>query len=294
MSATPRKQIQELVALYSLEESIFDVFVEGDCDKKIVNWFLESSAIKRDWSVYAIDAIDVPGDTVREWGFIPGNRNEVVVLCFEFAKRGDFSQQVVGVIDSDYDLILKSPLTHPLILHTDYTCIEMYYVAEKTLDKMLGIAFNGLCSSSDLINQITHPLQTLFLIRLTSLTLELNLEELPIDSYIKQNGGVVFNAHGYIQSYLLQNYALDRLDDFMSTFEKNKCLLTGDIRNQCVGTDFIKLVSIYLSKYVGGGHCNKERVRPSAISTLLTCCLEYNDLASTGLFSSLLQRMLAK
>src|ERR1700744_3146973 len=100
MSELPRKKIDELLTLYSLEKTIFDIFVEGACDKRLLNWFLENSSTQRQWQVYTIDTIDVSGDTVRKWNLTPSNKTEVIVLCSEIHEKGDYSKSVAGVIDS--------------------------------------------------------------------------------------------------------------------------------------------------------------------------------------------------
>src|SRR5271154_4118342 len=103
-SEVPRKEISELLALYALEASLFDVFVEGVRDRGIIESFLTNITNIRRVRVYSIDAINVPGDVVRKYGYNPSNRNEVLTLCRALHERDNLIiNNAVGIIDSDFD-----------------------------------------------------------------------------------------------------------------------------------------------------------------------------------------------
>src|ERR1700757_3030824 len=62
-----KRQIADLISLYTLEPRIRDVFVEGPTDQRILSWFF--SETKQDLGgVHEVDSVNVPADVVRNYG----------------------------------------------------------------------------------------------------------------------------------------------------------------------------------------------------------------------------------
>jgi len=59
MSFPDRHKVEELVALYELEPTIRDVYVEGETDEAFFEWFLAQTAPGR-VEVKGIDSVEVP------------------------------------------------------------------------------------------------------------------------------------------------------------------------------------------------------------------------------------------
>src|SRR5580704_9493260 len=118
--------IKELVALYRLEPTVRDVFVEGSTDRSIVAWFLQREGLANA-SVREIDCVEIPGDMLARYQLSGGNRSKVIALGKELGQSlGEASIQATAIIDNDFDRLLGRNQGCGLILTSDYTSMDMY------------------------------------------------------------------------------------------------------------------------------------------------------------------------
>jgi hypothetical protein len=104
MPDLPKKTISELIALYQLEPSVVDIFVEGPDDEIIIRWYLNRvHREKLGIGIYVIDDIEVPAQVLSRYHLRVGNRSEVIGLCKEIEEQfGDQFVRATGIIDSDF------------------------------------------------------------------------------------------------------------------------------------------------------------------------------------------------
>ncbi len=78
-----RRNIDELVALYSLEETVRDIVVEGSRDKSFISWFIDLNKLENT-TIYSIDDINVSNETLDKHGLSRGsNRSRVIATAME-------------------------------------------------------------------------------------------------------------------------------------------------------------------------------------------------------------------
>ena len=99
-----RRTVSELLARYELEPTIRDVFVEGDGDSAIINWFTEEVGCKNVF-VYDIGTVDVSEEFLTRLGLTNNNRSRVIALSKGLSSHSRaLSGRVVCIVDRDFDL----------------------------------------------------------------------------------------------------------------------------------------------------------------------------------------------
>lgn len=294
MEISELRKIEELVTIYELEDTLFDVFTEGEYDKGVVRQFLASTTSAQSRiAIYAIDEINVSGDLVRSFGMQPGNRSEVVSLCMWLGqKMGSNFDRAIGIVDADFDHILGLPIVSPLLLRTDFSCAEMYFFNEVVFEKLFHIAFSKAKIAPRRIIQILTPvLNRLFLIRLVDETLKLSCEWPALNTFVKVKGGdLLFDEEGFLRQYLGSR---GRMKDFPMVQDELKIWtlrLPADGRFAINGHDLIECLSIYLASFYGKA-VDKERLRPVSLSYVFTCCMENKGLRDAPMFLELMRRL---
>src|SRR5436309_32108 len=127
----PRRTVQELLTLHELNPDLSDVFTEGPSDRGLIRWFLDDLEL-RSVVVYDISVVDLPPDQLVELGQENNNRGRVIALALLCAMLTQ--SQLACVIDIDLDLLLGRNVPNtPLLLTTDYSCMEMYACNTKVL-----------------------------------------------------------------------------------------------------------------------------------------------------------------
>src|SRR5436189_6105484 len=115
-----RRAIDELIALYSLEPSVRDVFVEGKFDRDLISWFLKAKD-KRHVTVAEISTIDINDALVKTRGFPVGsNKSRLMVLAGAVEEALGSIDQLTCVVDADFDAHVEPYCECPLLLRTDF------------------------------------------------------------------------------------------------------------------------------------------------------------------------------
>ena len=144
-----RKEIDELVALYSLEPQLLDVYVEGERDKILIDWFLDEQGIE-DINVYSIDIINVPRELIKRYGLNTGsNRSRVIALSIELATSLPEDLHILCVADRDHEDYLPSISINKYLEFTDYTSLDLYLFQKHTIQKFISLVLGGLPFTTD-------------------------------------------------------------------------------------------------------------------------------------------------
>ena len=73
MAVIPRQLVDELITKYEFHPNLFDIYVEGSFDRDFINLYLNCVGLRAEVTVHAIDAIDIPSDTVDAMGLDTGS-----------------------------------------------------------------------------------------------------------------------------------------------------------------------------------------------------------------------------
>lgn len=287
MSVPEPRKIDELVALYELNPELRDVYVEGESDKSLLDWFFQEG--KMDGvEVAVIDTVEVPQETVGGYGFENNNRGRVIALAHELQTHlGRDCVSATCVADSDFDRALGKRYSCRLLLFTDYTSRELYFFDTRSITKVLQLAVGGFQKSArNVLTEITSALVDMFVIRMANAVLGWNVRMLPFEGCCRVvAAGVVFDSNAYIDRCLDQSQRRGEKDCFLDAVKRCRARLAADRRQNIHGHDFVVLLSWYIREHRGF-----RRITRPAIETSLFTSVELRQLAEQGMFRQLLRR----
>lgn len=283
-----RRTIDELIALYSLEPTLRDIYVEGPIDKSVIEWFV-SSAELNSVGVFDIEMVEVPPEDLIEFHVENNNKGRLIALAHILERNLSVLNIATCIVDKDFDEILENLVTCSMLLYTDYSCIEMYMLNEKAISKTiaLGIRRKGLTVDNifEVLNNIGRDL---FLIRLINVVLGLSLKNIEWHNCCDVKSGVAhFDRNEYIKRYLNASGQVKRFDEFVAVVDSFQERLNPDLRNCLNGHDFVEVISWFVRKTFR----SRANLTAGEIGNLLYMSLEYSDVADEPMFAQLLKRL---
>lgn len=287
MTSPEQRRIDELVAMYQLEPTIRDIYVEGGTDRSVLEWFFTESGFPS-VGVREIETVEVSPDVLRKLGCENNNRGRVIALARELREAlGGASRSATCVADADFDRALGRTHNCEFLLLTDYSCLEMYFFDARVVSKLINLALGGFPQRPErLLTELTGPLLDLFSIRLANFALQWNMHGVEFTGHLRMNRrGLRLDVERYTRTYLAAN---DRLADraaFAQAVREGRAKMNGDPRHYINGHDFVHLLVWYVRSRRGFGG-----VHPQAIERSLFACAESAALSAHGLFRSLLER----
>jgi hypothetical protein len=288
MPEPEQRTIDELLTRYEFEPTIQDVFVEGDADKCLIQWFLDEKG-KSNVAVYVIDSVEVSAAVVEQFNLEINNRGRLITLAYMLEQGlGNPASKLLCVADKDFDTILKEEHQCGLLVFTDYSCMEMYAFNPPTIGKLIKLlARRSDASVEQLMAQFANVLQELFLIRLTNRILHLNLTAVAWERCCSiVDTTIVLDVKEYIRRYLNSNALLGELERFLSVLEEYRTKLDDDPRYQIQGHDLTDL----LAWYIRHGCRVREIGNPKIVERALFTCIDMSLLEREKMFGMLLDR----
>jgi len=237
-----RKEIEELIALYSLEPNLKDVYVEGTFDKRLLEWFFGDQDISG-VCVYTIDAINVPDDLLVRHGLNGGgNRSRIIALSNELSTHLPRDRCIVCIADRDQEDYLPSGHRNVYLEFTDYTSSDLYLFQQRILRKLIALVLGGFpLSAEELMHELMVVLEEVFLIRLSNMALEWNMQWIPFVRYVHINDHFIFTIDRFIKAYLQKNDRWNQREEFEQKRSELRAHLQDDPRRSIRGHDLIEL-----------------------------------------------------
>lgn len=286
MTEETLKQINELMALYELEASVKDIYVEGLIDRDIIRWFLRKQGL-HDISVFTIDVVNIPDALVAQYGLHSrSKRSKVIALSYELAQSPIINANVLCIVDRDYEDFIPSVDSNDFLTLTDFNSIESYLIDNHTLDKFFTIVLGHLPVDCDiLMAQIKTVLKKLFFIRLANELLLLRMEWVSPRKYIKvQRDSIIFEEEKFIDAYLLKNGKATHKNEFITQIREQIAKAPDDERRLIRGHDLVEILHFISVKLK-----NKRDFGDSTFfGGAFLGCLEALDMTKYSLFQSLL------
>jgi len=152
----PKRTVSEIIFIAQTEQSLVDVYCEGPLDARVILSFARSTG-HANTLVYPAELIEWPEDAAT----FNGHRGKVVYLSNKFTAM---KLQGACVIDQDLDTIQNSSPENGNLLKTDFSCMEMYGLAEDDLSAYLSATYNVSISAST-FSTIFAAIKLLFVIR---------------------------------------------------------------------------------------------------------------------------------
>lgn len=280
-----RKKINEVIALYSLESELCDLYVEGQIDKQLLDSYLKAKGkFKKVIPIEVIDFNDLP-DNMRYGLDIKSNRSKVLILS-QLIHDSVSKSRVKCIIDKDFADFIAT-LKNEKLLMTDFSCLEAYLFCEEVVQKFLEIGLTNFPSKGkNVLSELAKVLKPLFCIRLLK---EINFKEaqlLKIDGNLKinkQQATIDFNVEEYLNKFIhknnLNNFRVKVFKEYNELYLK----FTADIRNYIHGHDFISIFYLFINSVK-----NTNKYKEENIDRVLFLAAEIKMLDKYKLFNSIL------
>jgi len=239
-----KRTLQELLALYELEPTLKDVYVEGRNDCNLIRWFLDRKG-RSDVRVRRIDSVELPSELFRIEGLQSNSNHDAVILLSEILSRRFSGRNltVVCIADTDFDRHLKRCRKNDFLQYTDYTSLEMYLFDERCIKKVHEFTLcNFSVSTSALMRNMQEVLQTIYVMRLSNEKLSWSMRFVDIKGYTNWDGTTIgFKAEAFLKSSLMSNGKIKSIVQFKEMTQRLSKKLHSDPRNNMRGHDFTYL-----------------------------------------------------
>jgi hypothetical protein len=280
----PRRSLTDLVALYTYEPSLLDIYVEGSTDKALLEYVLR----KDDIHIIEIDLINLPAETLDEFGLTPGNRNRLIALAATLDRELDTSTTGIHcLIDDDFDRFLsRETEDYRYLMRTDFCCLESYWYGQEQLFKYrkVGLHDKGPLGDINLMTVLDPIIREFFLLRATAASLKLKLAWLdPTGLCARLDNHINFDEDEFIVRWLNKNSASEQRQALVDRREQLRHFLDSDTRLCMHGKDFIHLLAWFVRPYVGVSQLAHTEV----VARMLACCIDRSEIQSLSLFKRL-------
>jgi len=245
-----KRELEELLAIYLLEEDMLDLYVEGPTDKFIIDNYLDYK--RKDKSVIEIDDIDLSPlkEKYQDLNFY-SNKDKLVALS-RILSENEISTKVKCIVDRDLDGILNEIEQNEFLLYTDYSCLESYFYCREHIDKLLAFGIKNYPIETDfVIEQIGNVLCGIFKLRMINKHFGSNFTKPKIENNTPVNrttGVCNFNFTNYLNVFINSNNLRDRRLEITDFLQKIEGKIDNDVRYQLNGHDFIEVLFNYINK----------------------------------------------
>jgi len=252
MSTLPVRTLLELVARYSLEPELNDLFVEGQFDADLVAHALEASGEETPPRLYLAETVELQPEEFARHGLTFGNKQILVVLAKE-ANLASPACRMRSMVDRDMDPHLGSIIDIPQVKYTHYSGLEMYVATELFITSLvLRIAKAKIRSWPLMYREIIRCLTAVFAMRLVDRMLSLSMIWIEPWKAMKRNGKKVdFDEDDYVNRLLSKNGNLGRADEFRTMYKAAGQKFSGDHRHFVRGHDLFGTLA-WVIKVFGG------------------------------------------
>jgi hypothetical protein len=283
MPPAERRSIAELAARYHLEPTLRDIIVEGDFDRRVVEWVFsqikEASVV-----VYTVDTVDVNASMVHKYGLNVGERGEVIALAGELTTHIAPDNVAISCV-ADRDLPEDKRPEFPHLFYTDPTSMEGYFINDECLAKFFRL-FLGRELSNQLLQDFRSVLQQSMHIRRAKMVLCPEASWVTISRCCELvDGRIRFDARELVRRLLIGSGRGQLHEDMMHHMETRT--REEEVPNGYAhGHDAIQLLCWYIGSVVSEPSMRNAKV----VERTLSMAGDISHLSSMPLFSTLIRR----
>ena len=280
----PRRTVDELLARYTLEPNLRDVYVEGDLDRRILEWFF--SKIKAiDVKVYEINSVEIPSDIVPALRGATGNKGRLIALCNVLEREIIEDLNIICLIDLDFDEILNRVFDCKYILSTDYPGIEIYLFNHNILEKFFLMVFGkGGNTTERFLEDVVPILQSLYVVRVTKEVLAPSMVWVDHSRCLRVDGGrLLFDWEEYVRRTLNANDWPVTEEQFLNTAAKYRNSLPANPVHSIHGHDLTLVTCNWINKLFR----TTPQIRDREVLGGLTAAIELENLTAEVMFQKI-------
>jgi hypothetical protein len=233
--------IKYLIALYTNEPTLRDLFVEGIGDVAIIDEFAKGLHLHR-LKVRSIENVDVPEHIVKsEYG--SGNRGMVVALAFALSSAVPQNfRNVYCIADNDLDRSLGIALSCDRLWWTDFSCMEAYLFTGEFFQLFVPTYFGVPCNESTFA-EVCDVASVLFKIRVARVHIDPSAPWVsPGRSLFENDGKVGIDVEDYFDRMLVSKGRKSMVPRFREELSKDNSHEGLDRRCVMHKDDFFEVV----------------------------------------------------
>ncbi|MCE7059208.1 hypothetical protein [Dyadobacter sp. CY343] len=287
MPSNLKRTVEEILTLYSLEPTIKDIYVEGPMDKSIIDLFVGVYSIE--CNVYEIDSSIDFSELMSKDPLLGSNRNKLISFASQLTSATS-SQNILCIIDKDFDDFISGGTYNQFLLRSDYSCIEAYVFNEEIIGKILKIGFSNFpLEANQVIEELAKVLPPLFFLRCLR---EIDADFKPTallkidNAFSASRGGIItFDLKDYVERFCHKNAISNRSEYVIKEVRKMLENYQGDVRNSIHGHDFANTFFRYVNSVK-----NTQQFKDSSFEKTLFIALEMSTLTKYELFDTIYKR----
>jgi hypothetical protein len=297
--------VDELATLYRIEPTLRDIFVEGNTDVAVVEWFLSARTDQNELAhVYAIgDRVNFPDADIVKCGLNVGERGRLIACAVALDIAFADQTSAIFIADRDFAAIgLDAMPEAKCLLYTDFASFEVYAFNQTTLAKLLKMTLRirGEVDTEKLIISTSEALCDIFVMRAV-------LRNVPggpaliagfADLCLFKEGAFRADHREIMLRSLSSVRKEDRaeitIDQLCFAYEELRGRLDGDLRHVIGGHDICFLLVRYVKKFhpaTFSGLDRKGFERPELLERALIGRLDLEALSSYPLFTEVARRV---
>jgi hypothetical protein len=281
-----RHTIEELLTRYELEPELRDVFVEGESDRRLLDWFFERAGLTAA-RTYTINLVRIPSAVLEELtDGNGGNRGRVIALALIFGRElANDCTSPFCLIDKDFGDVDCSSHETRYLHTTDFATVEGYAIGKTKFDKLFQLYF-GRERNLDHIDRILDILTQVFAIRHAKIRLG---PKVPLIDFVRcysfVNDNVSFDRDDYIVRLIGSAHGEFDKDQLDATIQELVPTENFDIRDRVNGHDLVSALSWY-AREIGIDHLIANE---KPVGRAIALEIEFDDLRSYRLFQDLVK-----
>lgn len=284
MTEIPKRTVDELLARYELAPDLHDVYVEGEFDRRILEWFL-SEIGANDVKVYEIDTVDIPDDMFIQERGATGNKGRIIALCSELENKIENNLKIIGVIDLDFDRVLNREINVNYILLTDYSSIEVYLFKTNVIRKFFILAVGRRRNiTNHFLEEAIPILRNLYLVRLVKEALMPSMTWIDPSRCFRRIGRELqFDWEEFVRRLLNSNGWPVTEYEFIGKINHYRELLPADPIHSIHGHDLNLVIRNWINKVLR----ISPQIRDREILGGLTASVELENLIDEPMFHAI-------
>jgi hypothetical protein len=286
----PRREVDELYAKFDLHPNLIEIYVEGEFDYSIINFYLEEIGAKSA-TVVCIDDIDINSNITSAFNLTGGsNKNRVLALASLFDKRySNRPTSICCIADVDLDVLFSNVRNCHHLRYTDYSCMEMYFLNKNIINRFLKIVCNlGDAECSEFLSLADLILPAQFSLRAVNESQKIFKSVLEFETGLKKkNDFKSFDPMHYCSAYInFYGLGKNRIS-IEKAFKATLSSLQTDIRNSSNGHDFIHLLYEFSHQRSGLQLHNKTKSEAKYGGRIVALAASSQHLIKEKLFSDI-------
>ncbi|TWB70793.1 hypothetical protein FBZ87_107177 [Nitrospirillum amazonense] len=270
-----RFTVSRIIATYSLEQDLRDIFVEGKSDVCVLQEYARVNSINNS-KIYNIDDVFIPNNMLKP-PHGSGNRGRVIALAETLSEHPDLGyDNVFCLADKDLDQLEDIPPYRRLWL-TEFTCLEAYIFTNEITMQIINTFF---CKKidHDNVREIMRTCVYLYFARKYKKDKAPSLSWVdPSNSISMEGASLIFDSSNFLERMLTNQGMAHLTEDAKETIARMTDSHNTDARYAIHKDDYFRVICRYAKlKRCDANLCKPEVFSRVALSHILNGSSKYS------------------